>query len=140
MTDLTTRYLGLDLKNPVVVSASPLCEDLENIRKMGIYNGKYFILGGLIPILEKNPAQRIKEGELLKLVEQKVKANSLKEIIIALSVTRDGDNTIEYLEKLLEPYKTQGMKISILGRGLSSGTEIEYSDSDTIKNALANRH
>ncbi|MEK7477954.1 MAG: toprim domain-containing protein [Patescibacteria group bacterium] len=114
--------------------------DLENIRKMGVYNGKYFVLGGLIPILAKNPAERIKEKELLKLVDQKTKANTLKEIIIALSVTRDGDNTIEYLEKLLKPYVSKSVKISILGRGLSSGTEIEYSDSDTIKNALENRH
>lgn len=114
--------------------------DLENIRKMGVYNGKYFVLGGLIPILAKSPTQKINQTELLKLIEQKIKKQSLTEIIIALSVTRDGDNTIDYLEKLLAPYKTQGVKISILGRGLSSGTEIEYSDSDTIKNALENRH
>ncbi len=114
--------------------------DLNNIRKLGVYNGQYAVLGGLLPILEKNPSSRIRQEALIKNIEQKVKAGVLKEIIIAISVTREGDNTAEYLKQLLQPYSDQGIKVTLLGRGLSSGTEIEYTDSDTIKNALINRH
>jgi len=114
--------------------------DLNNIRKLGVYNGQYAVLGGLLPILEKNPNQRIRQDALIKNIEQKIKASVLKEIIIAISVTREGDNTADYLKQLLSPYEEQGVKVTLLGRGLSSGTEIEYTDSDTIKNALENRH
>lgn len=114
--------------------------DLNNIRKLGVYNGHYAVLGGLLPILEKNPEQKIRQEALIKNIDKKIKDGSLKEIIIAISVTREGDNTADYLKQLLAPYENQGIKITLLGRGLSSGTEIEYTDSDTIKNALINRH
>ena len=114
--------------------------DLNNIRKLGVYNGQYAVLGGLLPILEKNPSLKIRQGALLKNIDQKITTNTLKEIIIAISVTREGDNTADYLKQLLHPYEKQGIRVTLLGRGLSSGTEIEYTDSDTIKNALENRH
>jgi recombination protein RecR len=114
--------------------------DLNNIRKLGVYTGQFAVLGGLIPILEKHPESRIRQTELIGNIEARLKESGLAEVIIALSVTREGDNTVDYLRSLLKPYADQGVKISILGRGLSSGTEIEYTDSDTIKNALENRH
>jgi len=114
--------------------------DLNNIRKLGVYNGQYAVLGGLVPILEKDPTNRIRQDSLIKNIEKRLSEHKLKEIIIALSVTREGDNTVDHLKSLLRPYEEKGVKISILGRGLSSGTEIEYTDSDTIKNALLNRH
>ena len=65
----------------------------------------------------------------------------LKEIIIATSVNTEGEHTAFYLNTLLRPYKEKyGFKITTLGRGLSTGTELEYSDGDTLKNALENRH
>jgi recombination protein RecR len=114
--------------------------DLNNIRKLGVYNGQFAVLGGLLPILEKNPSEKIRQNALLKNIEQKIKTGALKEIIIAISVTREGDNTADYLKQLLRPYEDKDIKVTLLGRGLSSGTEIEYTDSDTIKNALINRH
>lgn len=108
--------------------------DLENIERMGVYNGKYFVLGGSIPVLSKEPTQYIRETELLKLIEKK--KENLKEIILALSVNPQGENTLEYLQKILEKFN---IKISILGRGLSTGTELEYSDKDTFLSAFDNR-
>jgi len=108
--------------------------DLENIEKMGVYDGKYFILGGSIPILSKNSSDFIREKELLKIIDQK--KSFLKEIILAMSINPQGENTLEYLQKLLEKFK---IKISILGRGLSTGTELEYSDKDTFLSAFENR-
>lgn len=114
--------------------------DFENIEKTNSYNGYYFILGGTVPILEKTPERRIRQAELLSAIEKKVQ-NGLSEIIIALSYNPEGENTLNYLSSLIRPLaEKNSIKISTLGRGLSTGTELEYSDSDTIKNALKNRY
>jgi recombination protein RecR len=113
--------------------------DLENIARSGEFNGRYFILGGLLQILEKYPEQKIRIRELVSLV-QKMAKEGLKEVIVALSANPEGDNTADYVKNALSPICTAGnIKISVLGRGLSTGTELEYSDSDTIRNALKNR-
>ncbi len=113
--------------------------DFENIEKTHFYNGYYFILGGTVPILEKNPEKRIRQKDLLDVLNEKTKSG-LREIIVALSYNPEGENTLTYLSEILKPLaKKNNIKISTLGRGLSTGTELEYSDSDTIKNALKNR-
>jgi len=110
--------------------------DFENIEKTKFYNGYYFILGGTVPILEKNPEKRIREKELINAISKK----GLSEIILALNYNPEGENTLNYLTEILKPIAEKNkIKISTLGRGLSTGTELEYSDSDTIKNALKNR-
>lgn len=109
--------------------------DLETIERSRSYNGYYFVLGGTIPILDKSPETKIRQRELLKSVETR-KTQGLNEIILAMNANADGENTADYLKSLLGK---EGLKISILGRGLSTGTELEYSDGDTIKNALKNR-
>ena len=111
--------------------------DLESVKKSRVYHGKYFILGGLVPIVEKNTKSRIRIEEL----KQKIsKADGLKEIILAFSLSPQGDHTDSYVrEQLKDTASKSGIKISSLGKGLSTGTELEYSDNDTLKNALKNR-
>lgn len=110
--------------------------DLEAVEKTGLYNGHYFVLGGTIPILEKTPQKFIRESQLMKIVNEKIGSEGLTEIILALNATPESDHTAEHIARLL---KEVSIKISTLGRGLSTGTELEYSDSNTIKNALDNR-
>jgi recombination protein RecR len=113
--------------------------DFENIEKTHFYNGYYFILGGTVPILEKTPERRIRQNDLVNIIEKKVK-DGLQEIIMALNYNPEGENTLSYLTQILKPLTDKNnIRISTLGRGLSTGTELEYSDSDTIKNALKNR-
>lgn len=113
--------------------------DYENIKKSRNYSGMYFILGGLVPIITKETPSFIRTKELLKTVEDRAK-NGLKEIIIALSLNPQGEHTDLYLREILFPLeKLYNFSIVSLGRGLSTGTELEYSDSETIKNALRNR-
>jgi recombination protein RecR len=110
--------------------------DFENIEKSKVYEGKYFILGGKVPILEKNPENRIRVNEL----KERIKDENIKEIILALSVNPDGENTERYVRELLSPLAEENsIKITMLGRGLSTGIELEYPDSDTLKNAFKNR-
>lgn len=113
--------------------------DFENIEKTHFYNGYYFILGGTVPILEKIPEKRIRQKDLVETIEKKID-NGLSEIIMALNYNPEGENTLSYLTQILKPVtEKNNIRISTLGRGLSTGTELEYSDSDTIKNALKNR-
>ncbi|HZS42922.1 MAG TPA: toprim domain-containing protein [Candidatus Paceibacterota bacterium] len=114
--------------------------DLENIEKAHIYAGLYFVLGGSVPILEKNPETKIRQKELLKTIESRLKKEGLTEIIVAMNLNPEGENTADYLNALLKPLSEKNnIKVSTLGRGLSTGTELEYSDTETIKNALKNR-
>ncbi len=114
--------------------------DLEHIEKSGLYKGMYFVLGGVVPILAPNPDERIRSRELITLVKSRAEKGVLKEIILAMNITPEGENTEQYLAKILLPFADKhGIKISHLGRGISTGTEIEYSDKETLKNALQNR-
>ena len=113
--------------------------DFESIEKSGVYKGLYFILGGTVPILDKEPDKRIRLRTLLERVSDKSK-QGLKEIILSLNTTPDGEHTANIVKdavlKLIDSNKT---KVTILGRGLSTGAELEYADSETIRNALSNR-
>lgn len=115
--------------------------DLENIERTGAYAGKYFVLGGTVPLLEKEPHKKIRLDPLKKLLEEKGRLGVLQEVIFALSANPDGEYTAEktkeYIAPVIEKY---ALKQSELGRGLSTGTELEYSDKETIKNALRYRH
>jgi len=113
--------------------------DFENVEKTRSFNGYYFVLGGVVPILEKNPEEMIREKEILDIVSKRSK-NGLKEIILALDYNPEGENTRDHISRLLGPLGMKlGFKLSSLGRGLSTGSELEYSDSDTIKDALQSR-
>ena len=116
--------------------------DFENIEKTKSFTGYYFILGGTVPILDESPAERIRQKELLKLIESPSQGSgeSRKEIIMALDANPEGEYTRDYITRLLGPLSIKyGFKISTLGRGLSTGSELEYSDPDTIKSALQSR-
>jgi len=115
--------------------------DLEAIEKSRTYHGLYFVLGGTVPILEKNPETRIRSRELMKRLDKD--STVIKEIILSLNANPEGEHTVDVLRGMIKPLTetstTSGVKISILGRGLSTGSELEYTDADTIANALKNR-
>lgn len=114
--------------------------DLDAVEKTGSYNGLYFILGGLIPPLTEKPSELIRIRELTNRVYTSIEDGSLKEIIFALPVTDYGDTTKEYVEKTVNQIVgIEGVKISHLARGLSSGLELEYVDKDTFKSAFERR-
>lgn len=113
--------------------------DFENIHGMRVYDGQYFVLGGSLPVLVEDPARLIRIRELVARVEKGAQ-EGLKEIILAFSVNVEGENTAQYVKKTLEPMcERSGIAATILGKGLSTGTELEYSDDDTFRSALENR-
>ncbi len=114
--------------------------DIDNVERSG-FRGLYFVLGGAIPLASEEPERHIRLRELLYRVEQDAaQENRLQEIILGLSATTEGDHTRRILqEKLLPIAEGLHFKISSLGRGLSTGSELEYADPDTISSALNSR-
>lgn len=110
--------------------------DLAALEKSGTYRGFYFVLGGTISLAsEKTDRLRIKQ--LLDSVPMRIK-NGLKEIIFAFPANPEGDaTTIRVREEITKTHKN--LRITSLGRGLSTGSELEYADPETIKSALESR-
>ncbi len=112
--------------------------DLEPVRRADVYNGYFFFLGGLVPILDQEPTKKIRLAALVRLIE--AKKTELKEIIVALATNAEGENTVEILRHSLRPQlEKYNIKLSLLGRGLSTGSELEYTDPETISYAFKNR-
>jgi recombination protein RecR len=108
--------------------------DLLALERSGTFQGRYFVLGGTLHLgSEKMNGLRIKQ-----LFETLPKRKELKEIILAFPANPEGDATAERLRDELQQQGST-IKITSLGRGLSTGSEIEYADSDTIKSALDGR-
>jgi recombination protein RecR len=117
--------------------------DINAIERSGVYDGLYFVLGGTVPLLHSEDTKRLRGGSLKSTVEARIPAG-LTEVILAFAVNPDGENTARYVESIVTPViendSASICKISHLGRGLSTGSELEYADPDTIKNALQNRN
>ena len=126
----------------------PICSDrrrdstsicvVENIRDvMAVentqqYNGLYHVLGGIISPMDGVGPSDI---EIDSLVER-VAAGGVKEVILALSSTMEGDTTNFYISRILAGYD---VVISVIARGISVGDELEYTDEVTLGRAILNR-
>lgn len=112
-------------------------EDLRDviaIENTGQYHGLYHILGGVIsPIEGIGPSDLNIEPLLVRVAAQ---SETLKEIILALSTTMEGDTTNFYLFRKLNPL---GVTVSVIARGISIGNEIEYADEVTLGRSILNR-
>ncbi len=108
--------------------------DLLALERSGTYSGYYFVLGGTISLAsEKTSGLRL--PQLLSAIEKR-QAEGLEEIILAFPANPEGDATaIRVREELL----LAGTKVTTLGRGLSTGSELEYADPDTLKSAFDSR-
>ena len=104
------------------------------IEKTKTYEGLYHILGGQISLLEKEENRNLNLLALKNRIGKRPPASA--EIILALNATTEGQATALYLEKFLA---SAGVKISRLAQGMSTGSEIEYADDQTLINALKHR-
>jgi len=116
----------------------PTDADLRAIEQSGSYRGRYFVLGGTIS-LAANKQPILREKAMLE-AAQKRSEKGLTEIILAFPANPEGDVTIEHLRTVLSSLSNEKqITITMLGRGLSTGSELEYADPATIQSALANR-
>jgi recombination protein RecR len=109
-------------------------QDLLAIERANTYKGRYFVLGGVLTLSGKGA---IRSRELIERVEQRSK-EGLQEIILALSATSEGEHTSDHIRGLLQPLRNH-LTFYTLGRGLATGSELEYADSETLSAAFANR-
>ncbi len=110
--------------------------DATSVEYSKAYRGNYFILGGTVPVLDENPMSRFRSEELKRKLHKD--KNTLTEVVIALSATPQGEHTTDILREFIQKHSPT-LTVSVLGRGLSTGSELEYLDSETLTFALKNR-
>ncbi len=114
--------------------------DLLSLEKTDTYSGLYFVLGGLLASIdpENNQQLRIKEFKERLKRQKGIPQARIKEIIIALGQTTDGNLTANYLKGQIQNIDKE-IKISRLASGLPHGSEVEFADEETLANALKYR-
>lgn len=107
--------------------------DLMSIENTHQYRGVYHVLGGVI-----SPMQGIGPSDLrIDMLVDKVAAGGVKEVILAISTSVEGETTLFYIMNRLKAFPT--VKVSTIARGIGFGDELEYVDELTITHALMNR-
>ena len=107
--------------------------DMFVIESTGIYKGHYHILGGTLPSFESKNSGN---GLLIESLLNRVKKNSVKEVILATSASIEGETTAHYISDILKNTKA---KITRLAKGVPVGGEIEFLDDGTLYSAFKNR-
>ena len=107
-------------------------QDVEAVEKTGQFTGSYHLLNGVINPLDGIAPDKLKISEL----EQRIVDKQVKEIILVLDQSMEGEATAIYLAKLLKKYD---ITTSQLARGIPMGANIEYTDEITLSSALENR-
>ncbi|MEA2015705.1 MAG: recombination mediator RecR [Actinomycetota bacterium] len=123
------RDMSRDRRKVCIVEEA---SDVAIIEKTGEYRGLYHVLGGLLSPIENIGPDEIRVPKLL----ERVKANEVEEVMIALNPTVEGESTAGYLKKILTPL---GIKVTRLASGIPVGGDLEYADEVTIGKAISER-
>ena len=107
-------------------------KDIILFEKIGNYNGKYHVLDGLISPLEGVGPNDIN----IKTLVDRVRNNKVKEVIVVLKPSIEGETTMQYIKKILEGLD---VKVSKIATGIPIGTDIEYIDTMTLEMAFMER-
>lgn len=116
----------------VVVEKS---QDIDSFAKTD-YNGLFFVLGGLIPIIQKSILAGTNAQLLIERAQKE--ALDLHEIILAFPLTPNGEHTDSAVRDMLRPVSIT-FAVTSLGRGLSTGAELEYADAESLNASLKKR-
>ena len=109
--------------------------DALNLEKTNIHNGVYFVLGKNISPVEKTQSAK----EQVKNLVKKLKRETNPEVILALNNTREGNFTAMYIKEMFKENELNNVTLTSLGRGLSTGSELEYADEETLRSAMESR-
>ncbi len=122
-------------RNPKLLAVVAVDADIAALERGGAYRGFYFVLGGTVSLAsEKTNNLRIKQ--LIDSLPARIQ-KGLEEVILAFPANPEGDATAVQVREKLQGLAS--LKITSLGRGLSTGSELEYADPETIKSALESR-
>jgi recombination protein RecR len=119
-------------RDPAILCIVEDIRDLLAIENTRQYRGVYHVLGGII-----SPMEGIGPSNLnMQSLESRLEKGAIKEILIALSTTMEGETTTFYLFKKL---KNHSVKFSTIARGIAIGDELEYADEITLGRSIVNR-
>lgn len=119
-------------RDPGIICVVENVKDLLTIESTHEHTGLYHVLGGVI-----SPLEGISPSDLeIASLTDRVAKGDVKEVILALSPTMEGDTTNFYISRKLAPYNVE---ISMLARGVSIGNDLEYTDEFTLGRSIANR-
>ncbi len=107
-------------------------QDVMAIENTQQFHGLYHVLGGVISPMDGMGPADIEIDSLI----QRVGEGTVKEVILALSPTMEGDTTNFYIYRKLAP---SGVKVSVIARGIAVGNELEYADEVTLGRSITNR-
>lgn len=107
-------------------------QDVMAVENTQTYRGLYHVLGGIISPMDGVGPSDLEINSLVERVAQ----GDIREVILALSSTMEGDTTNFYISRLLKPYQ---VKVSVIARGISVGNELEYTDEVTLGRSIVNR-
>lgn len=132
-----TEFEVCEICNDPQRDTSLLCvvedaRDIATVEATDEYDGRYHVLGGTLNPINGMTPDRLNIRQLLS----RVKSGDVKEVILAISPTSEGDSTMMYLTKQLQPLN---VKVTRLAQGLAMGSTIEYADEVTLGNALKDR-
>jgi len=119
-------------KTTIAIVAEPF--DIVSIENTSLFNGTYHVLGGLLSPLDNIGPEDLHLRQLI----DRLKEDHVKEIILALSSSVEGETTSLFLQKRILEINPK-IKITRLARGLPAGLDIEYADQITLSRALENR-
>jgi recombination protein RecR len=106
--------------------------DVMAIENTAQFNGLYHVLGGII-----NPMEGIGPNDIaIRHLVERINTEDIKEIILALPATVEGDTTNYYIYKLVKEF---GVKVTTIARGVAIGDELEYTDEITLGRSILNR-
>ena len=120
-------------RNRSIICVVAETKDLIAIEKTNEYKGLYHVLQGLISPMDGIGAEDIRIKELLN----RLTNEEVREVILAISPSAEGEATSLYLTKLIKPF---GIKISRIAFGLPVGADLEYADEITLAKAIEGRH
>lgn len=123
-------------KSMICVVEQPL--DVLALEKSGRYMGVYHVLHGKIDPLNNIGPEEIFIKQLLVRVAESQNGHSITEIILSTNPTMEGEATAMYISKKIKEI-TQNIKITRIGRGLPTGSDLEYADSSTLDRAMEGR-
>ena len=134
ISDSDTCPICSDLRRDVTtVCVVENIQDVMAVENTQQYHGLYHVLGGII-----SPMDGIGPSDLeIDSLVERVKSGSVKEVILALSSTMEGDTTNFYIFRKLAPFTD--VKLTIIARGISVGDELEYTDEVTLGRSILNR-
>lgn len=121
-------------RDPSLICVIEDIRDVIAIENTGQYHGLYHVLGGIISPIDGIGPSDLTIDSLEKRIQNK--QGVIREVIMALSTTMEGDTTNFYIYKRLHPLQ---IKISVIARGIAIGDELEYADEITLGRSIINR-